>query len=401
MKLRPRAFKSAQALAAFVMCVALARPVLAQDISSLQNLRSQYDVMMANFERALAAQGDKQGQAQARRGREAMRTLTDAQLARLYSRTRVPNLSVAVIASEFLVSRAEARQAAATDAARAESRPTAAGDLASAASRPTAAADLPPLTLSPPFPGPVDVPSGCNGVNIDAAERYALLIIKEVANAVLAAAAWVCNEDILGENGSLACVPLAIAADIANGFFDTATFCAGEVTANQVDANFNRLSHIHDDLAEALNTIVNTSNANTLSIITNDNTNKTTIINNDNANTTTIVNNDNANLATSIANANANKNELRDLILRTQIEADLAMADSAVVVALFALPTASGGYLDLVMTIVTETLAHTLAAGGSISNAQSFLNDANAAKAAGDFKGAYALYRKAYKAAGK
>ena len=86
-------------------------------------------------------------------------------------------------------------------------------------------------------------------MDITADTRYALFIIKEVANAVLAAAAWVCNEDILGEKGSLACVPLAIAADVANGFFDTATFCAGEVTANQVDANFNRLDHIHNDLA--------------------------------------------------------------------------------------------------------------------------------------------------------
>ena len=295
----------------------------------------------------------------------------------MYSRTRVPDLSVAVTASQFVAARAEARRAA------------------------SAALAAPVQILSPGLPGPVDIPSGCDGVNIDAAERYALMIIKEVANAILAAAAWVCNEDILGENGSLACVPLAIAADVANGFFDTATFCAGEVTANQVDANFNRLEHIHNDLEADLATIVNTSNANTLSIITNDNANRTTIVNNDNANKTTIVNNDNANLVTIINNANANKNELRDLILRTQIEADLASTDGAATVALYALPTANGGYLDLVTTIVTETIAHTAAAGGSVSNAQAFLNDANAAKAAGDFKGAYALYRKAYKAAGK
>ena len=111
--------------------------------------------------------------------------------------------------------------------------------------------------------------------------------------------------------------------------------------------------------------------------------------------------NDNTNTATILADAKANKNELRDLILRTQIEADLAMADSASVVALYALPTANGGYLDLVQTIVTETLAHIVAAGGSISNAQPILDSANAAKAAGNFKGAYVLYRKAYKAAGK
>ena len=39
---------------------------------------------------------------------------------------------------------------------------------------------------------------------------------------------------VLGENGSAACIPFAIAADIANGFFDTATFCDGEVTGNEV-----------------------------------------------------------------------------------------------------------------------------------------------------------------------
>jgi len=47
-------------------------------------------------------------------------------------------------------------------------------------------------------------------------------------------------------------VPPAIAADIANGFFDTAAFCAGVVTANQVDASLNRFEHIHDDLAGGL-----------------------------------------------------------------------------------------------------------------------------------------------------
>ena len=151
-----------------------------------------------------------------------------------------------------------------------------------------AATNAPVTQNSPGLPGPVPVPSGCNGVDIDANTRYDLLIAKEVANAILAAAAWVCNEDILGENGSLACVPLAIAADIANGFFDTATFCAGEVTANQVDANFNRLEHIHDDLDSGITTIVATDNANALAIITNDNTNTSTIVTNDNTNTSTM-----------------------------------------------------------------------------------------------------------------
>ncbi len=64
-------------------------------------------------------------------------------------------------------------------------------------------------------------------------------------------------------------------------------------------------------------------------------------------------------------------------------------------------PTANGGHLNLVQTIVTQTLASILAAGGSIGNAQSFLDRANADKAAGNFKSAYDNYRKAYKAAAK
>ena len=167
---------------------------------------------------------------------------------------------------------------------------------------------------------------------------------------------------------------------------------------------------IQQQITDTTNTIVNNDNSNTSAIISNDNTNatniiandnsnKTAIINNDNANTTTIINNDNANTIAIITNDNANKNELRDLILRTQIEADLAEADNATPVAFYLTPTANGGHLNLVQTIVTQTLAAIQAAGGSVGNAQSFLGKANSDKAAGRFKSAYGNYKKAYKAA--
>jgi hypothetical protein len=358
-----------------LLCLAIAGPAFAQDPLALKKLRSEYDALMANLERLAASRGETVLEAQAREGRDAMRALTDEQLAVVYSRTRVPDLSVAAMASESLVKQAEAQKQAGP------------GDLFQ--------------TLSAGFPEPVAIPAGCNGVDITADARYALLITKEVTNAILAAAAFVCTQDILGTNGAPACIPFAIAASIANGFFDTATFCAGEVTANQVDANFNRLGHIHDDLASAITTIVNNNNANTTSIINNATTNTATIVANDNTNTATIITNDNTNTATIITNANANKNELRDLILRSQIEADLAMVDGAAVAVLYEVPNAQGGYLDLVMAIVTETIANVQAAGGGVGNAPAILLDANAVKAAGEFKKAYGLYRRAYKAAGK
>lgn len=345
-----------------LLCLASARPALAQDSAALQTLRAQYDAMLADFEALAAGRGNTEAAAEARKGREAMRSVSDEQLAAVYSQTRVPDLSVATMASRYMVT-----QAASLSRTMLLDRPQSAG-----------------------FPGPVAVPGGCNGVDITADTRYALLITKEVTNAILAAAAFVCTQDILGTNGAAVCIPFAIAAAIANGFFDTATFCAGEVTANQVDANFNRLDHLHGDLSSAITTIVNNGNANT-----------TAIINNNNANTTAIVANDNTNTATIITDANANKNELRDLILRTQIEADLAMVDGSAPAALYEVPNAQGGYLDLVMAIVTQTIANVRAAGAGVGNAAATLNDANAAKAAGNFKTAYALYSRAYKAAGK
>ena len=107
----------------------------------------------------------------------------------------------------------------------------------------------------------------------------------------------------------------------------------------------------------------------------------------------------NANKTAIVDNDNANTLALNDLILRSQIEADLATESNGVKVAWYVTPTANGGKLDLVKQIVTLTLANIQAAGGSIGNAQSFLDKANADKAAGNFKSAYDNYRKAYKAA--
>ncbi|MGB7069929.1 MAG: hypothetical protein WBD22_10590 [Pyrinomonadaceae bacterium] len=165
--------------------------------------------------------------------------------------------------------------------------------------------------------------------------------------------------------------------------------------------------------------IVNNDNTNRGLIINNDNANttvlntaitnaKTQIVNNDNANRVLIVNNSNANttfLDTAIttakneiiANANANKNELVDLMLRTQIEADLAEADNATFVAFYVTPTADGGHLELVRSIVVETI--TKLAGNQAPQANAFLAAADTDKANGDYKAAYRNYRKAYKKA--
>ena len=178
---------------------------------------------------------------------------------------------------------------------------------------------------------------------------------------------------------------------------------------------------IQDMIDGAKDSVIENSNSNKSEIVENDNANKTAlstelsdaktmIVNNDNTNTAAldaaitkakneILADAKANKNEILADAKANKEELRLLILKTQIEADLATESNGVKVAAYMLPTAKGGYLDMVQQIVTKAISDIRAAGGSVGTAQSWLDKANADKAAGNFKSAYDNYRKAYKAA--
>ena len=84
----------------------------------------------------------------------------------------------------------------------------------------------------------------------------------------------------------------------------------GEFTANQVDANFNRLAHIHDDLIAGIKTVTTNNNANRVLIINNDKANRTLIINNDTLIKDAIISNDNLNKNAIINNDNANKDAI-------------------------------------------------------------------------------------------
>src|SRR5262249_10435037 len=164
---------------------------------------------------------------------------------------------------------------------------------------------------------------------------------------------------VLGEGGntSLACVITDSIYIVAHAVWEAAHFCNEEFTDATVDANYERLEHIHGDLEASVTndntnktTIVNNDNSNKTmiiaeidakataissqidsgttnilnkieskgnDIINNDNTNRTQIINNANTNTSNIITNDNANKTMIINNENANLattiNELRAL----------------------------------------------------------------------------------------
>jgi len=171
------------------------------------------------------------------------------------------------------------------------------------------------------------------------------------------------------------------------------------------NATTNKNTIIADALANK-NTITSAINTGTMTVTTavgdgtttilvNDNKNKNTIVDNDNTNKNTVVKNDNDNKDTIIANANANKVEL----IRLKIAVDLSSTDGSVLVGVFMLPAAKGGYLELVRAVVEQAI--TELAGSSASQANSLLAQGDASIIAGDYKNAYSSYRKAYKVAVK
>jgi hypothetical protein len=290
-------------------------------------------------------------------------------------------------------------------------------------------------------------------INAADAVYVAAKVINAVAsracNQVVVAGVIVLGEGAVGGgNTSSACIAADALLFVAENVHDQLAACDDDFTKRSVDAALSRLEHIHTDLEASVANddankaaivansdtnkaaIIANSDANktaiianadanksavftkigdsATAIIANDDANKTTIVANDNANKNTIVANDNANKDTIVANDNANATMLRNLLMRTQIEADLSSTDGAVPVALFetpetqcagAAPLNQCGLLDLVREVVVQTISRV--AGTSAAQANSFLAKGDQYKTAGNFKAAYQQYRQAYKTAGK
>ena len=104
----------------------------------------------------------------------------------------------------------------------------------------------------------------------------------------------------------------------------------------------------------------------------------------------TVVNNKLDTLATTVGDQGA-------LALRLEIESDLSETGDPV--ALFELPAASGGHLDLVRVIVVDIIEKMKAANQDVGRAEKYLLAGDAYAAAGKFKKAYRDYGKAYREA--
>jgi hypothetical protein len=248
---------------------------------NIQAFRSDFSLALDSYAVVMQRLGNSRGQRLAGEAKVRMDAVTDEQLAALFGRVGVPDLSEMLRATDTLVSRTPNR-------------------------------DRGPLTAG--LPGAPPILSDCNNISHSSGFTLGALIAFEVARTVLAAAEFACNEVVVvlgeGGNGSAVCIPFAIAQDVAAIPFELASFCAGEEDSAVLQGTFDRLEHVHTDLESARSAIITEINANTAQIIDNVNSNTALIVNNDNSNRTQIINNDNSNRTQIINNDNANRDIL-------------------------------------------------------------------------------------------
>src|SRR5258706_5713029 len=186
-----------------------AMPLAPHAAGPVQSLRADYGAILESLESSLGQNGNARSLKLLQQSRSSLNTLSNEDFARLFQ-GGLPELSGSVSELKQVSMKTRAKSAG--------------------------------------LPGVGGIHSACSSNPYDSDSVYAALIASQVTSSILAAATFACTEDILGENGSLACIPFAIADDIAQGIFAVRSWCAGESGGAKADAAYERLSHIHDDL---------------------------------------------------------------------------------------------------------------------------------------------------------
>ena len=174
---------------------------------------------------------------------------------------------------------------------------------------------------------------------------------------------------------------------------------ATQTSVNTLITNLSNLSTlVTQNLDVAVSTRASQTSVNTLLTNVNNLQTSVTVFHNEFTANATVVNNKLDAANTKLDDLAITVSDQGALNLRIHIEDDLADPGNHPL-ALFEVPEANGGHLNLVRSIVADTIAKMQATGQGVGNAQAFLAAGDAAKAAGAYKSAYANYGKAYRAA--
>jgi len=192
----------------------------------LASFRPDFNRMLDQYDKVFQKLGNARGLRLTASARESLRAVSDDQLAKLFTKVRVPDLASAVQAVEKLN--------AATPAA---------------GSRTLSGADTPGFPSAPPVFEP------CHNIAHDSQFTFGALVAFQVLRTVLAAAEFACEETLVvageGGNAAGACIPLAIAQDASAIPYELASFCGGEEDSALAQGTYDRLEHIHNDIEAA------------------------------------------------------------------------------------------------------------------------------------------------------
>ena len=230
----------------------VAGPVAAQSRETVQSFREKDTAMLNQYDVVFQRLGSAKGQKRVNDARLRLQESSDTELAAVFQKAGVPDLSEAVAAV---------------------------GRLASLSPAQPALAGLAIAPLSADFPGAPGIIDVCDNIVHTPEFTYGALVAYQIVRTILAVAQFACLQVIVGENAAAGCIALAIAADVAAIPLDQAEFCGGEEDSALLQGSYDRLDHIHTDLENAQAAIIANDNANTTTIINNDNANRDLIVN--------------------------------------------------------------------------------------------------------------------------
>jgi hypothetical protein len=207
----------------------------------------------------------------------------------------------------------------------------------------------------------------------------------QAARTVHMVASWWCLQSGFGFNSAVAC---AVTESIYQGLlwaWEDLELCADWQTANEVTANYERAGHIHGDLEDVVDTLMDIHvNIEILGDTLGD------------------MHEDIDTIQETLDGFIEAFNKFAARDLRIKIENNLAgHGVHPNGIALFQLPASLGGYLDTARVIVVETIESMGQAGENILNAEARLAQGDNEYQAGNYKRAYQRYSEAYAAAAK
>ena len=190
------------------------------------SFRPDFNRLLDRYDGVFRKVGNARGLRLTASARDALRAVSDDQLAKLFAKVRVPDLSPAIQAAEKLE-----------------------------ALVPAPGSKAPHAPDTPGFPGAPPILEQCDNIAHSSGFTFGALVAFQVARTALAAFEFACEEMVViageGANIAGACIPLAIAQDVVAIPFELASFCGGEEDSALAQGTYDRLEHIHNDIEAA------------------------------------------------------------------------------------------------------------------------------------------------------